>query len=145
MDTFCVASATGNALAALLLRSVMLAEGPGARARRCLSERPPESGPARISAYAALVSLSADWVAAGGPDGEQFSCLAELIQAELDEGDPDQPAGRHLAHAERALQDLAVHLRRIGCLGAAQACSDSARDLRPNTGRRTRLAAIGPA
>jgi hypothetical protein len=141
-----VASATANALAALLLRSAMLA-GRGIRKHRADLTLPADSALPILPSSAFLTELARSWVVSGGPDGEQFSCLADLIQTDLVEASDGAGDGtdRLEPGAVPALLDLAVHLDRIGSAGAARACTDAAVELTPVIAARarTRLLAIG--
>ena len=81
----------------------------------------------------------ADWATGNGPDGEQFSCVADLVAQEL-AADPVL-AGRVSAAvraddgALRSLRNLAARLESAGYDGAARECRLALQALAPAPGR----------
>jgi hypothetical protein len=81
----------------------------------------------------------ADWAAGDGPDGEQFSCLVDLIRDRL-AGDAllasrCASAIRADDCAERSLRMLAARLEGAGHGGAARGCRRAVHDLAPAPAR----------
>jgi hypothetical protein len=88
----------------------------------------------------------ADWAAFGGPDGEQFACLADMVRARLD-ADPMLAARCETAVrgddcAVHALRMLAARLEAAGQEGAARDCRVALHILAPVPGRTSLTAVI---
>jgi hypothetical protein len=117
---------TANSAAAVLLRAMR----PGAP-------------PAVAAAASAIRELLADeilvleaygWVQAGGPDGEQLYCLADLLGDRLAGDERLRTGVEDAVHGDRvgvaALDSLAAWLRGAGHAGASEWCRESAGALR---------------